>query len=72
MIKAFAAALRKEGLTVPNVSVGATPSCSLVGAEDLKGCTEMHPGNYTLFDRQQLVSGSCQEEQYELNASPPR
>lgn len=44
------------------VSVGSTPSAR--HHESLKGLAnplEIHPGNYTLFDRQQLWTGACTE-----------
>jgi D-serine ammonia-lyase len=57
-----------EDCTFPEnvtISVGSTPSArhhrslqpSINGAN-----VEIHPGNYTLYDRQQLWSGSCSDE----------
>ena len=53
----LAEALRRGGVPVPCVSVGATPSASC--AEDWRGVSELHPGNYVFYDRQQVASGSC-------------
>jgi D-serine deaminase-like pyridoxal phosphate-dependent protein len=57
VMAALAARLRGAGVAVPAVSVGATPSASC-GA-GWEGVTELHPGNYVLYDRQQVASGSC-------------
>jgi D-serine deaminase-like pyridoxal phosphate-dependent protein len=63
---AFAASLRLEdGVEVPVVSIGATPSASSCIQWDGGGgrpgapSVELHPGNYAFFDRQQVASGSC-------------
>lgn len=53
----FAERLRGEGLEVPEVSVGSTPTMSL--AENLEGVTEARPGNYIFYDRFQVSVGSC-------------
>jgi D-serine deaminase-like pyridoxal phosphate-dependent protein len=53
---AFAEKIRAQGVDVPVVSLGATPSaCS--GIEWSPGL-ELHPGNYLFLDRQQIESGS--------------
>ena len=57
---AFAGQCRAAGVEVPAVSAGATPSCCI--ADDWAGVTELHPGNYAFFDRQQVASGSCGRE----------
>jgi D-serine deaminase-like pyridoxal phosphate-dependent protein len=49
--------LRDEGLPVPDISVGSTPSMARV--PDLTGVTEARPGNYALFDFTQVALGSC-------------
>lgn len=53
----FADSLRREGITVPAVSVGSTPAMS--AAKDLTGIDEARPGNYVFFDRAQVGLGSC-------------
>ncbi len=54
----FAQKLRVEGMEVPEVSVGSTPTMSF--AEDLEGVTEARPGNYIFFDAFQAGIGSCE------------
>ena len=49
--------LRAQGVTVPHVSVGSTPSMSQV--TDLTGVTEVRPGNYAFYDRVQTALGAC-------------
>jgi D-serine deaminase-like pyridoxal phosphate-dependent protein len=49
--------LRGMGIEVPAVSVGSTPTMSVV--EDLAGVDEMRPGNYVFFDLMQSRLGSC-------------
>lgn len=43
------------------VSIGSTPSARHHYNTQGLSNVEIHPGNYTLFDRQQLWSGSCLE-----------
>ena len=50
--------LKKEGLECPSWGVGSTPSCSH-RTERFSCVTELHPGNYVLYDNQQLLLGSC-------------
>lgn len=49
--------LRADGIDVPTVSIGSTPTVS--HAEDLSGIDEVRPGNYILFDAFQATIGSC-------------
>lgn len=49
--------LRSSGIEVPAVSVGSTPTMSVV--EDLTGVDEMRPGNYVFYDEMQTRLGSC-------------
>lgn len=49
--------LEQEGVPVPEVSVGSTPT--MVAADDLTGVTEMRPGNYVFFDAFQVAVGSA-------------
>ncbi len=53
----LAARLRAEGLGVPVVSVGSTPTATHY--DDLAGVDEMRPGNYIFFDAFQATLGSC-------------
>ncbi|HEX5706156.1 MAG TPA: alanine racemase [Pyrinomonadaceae bacterium] len=49
--------LRDEGIEVPTVSVGSTPTATHY--EHLEGADEMRPGNYIFFDAFQATLGSC-------------
>ncbi len=53
----FAARLRSEGVEVPTVSVGSTPTATHV--DHLEGVDEARPGNYIFFDAFQATLGSC-------------
>ncbi|MBA7598047.1 D-threo-3-hydroxyaspartate dehydratase [subsurface metagenome] len=53
----FAERLRAEGISIPGVSVGSTPTMSVV--QSLEGVQEMRPGNYVFHDRTQVALGSC-------------
>ena len=45
------------------MSVGSTPTVfSLSSDHGLPSVLEMHPGNYTFFDRQQLWTGACTDK----------
>ncbi len=52
--------LRSQGIEVPTVSIGSTPTISTV--DHLKGIDEMRPGNYIFFDNYQATLGSCSFE----------
>lgn len=54
---ALAEKLRYDGIDVPTVSVGSTPTMSLV--DHLDGIDEIRPGNYIFFDNFQATLGSC-------------
>ena len=55
---AFGERLAKQGIPVPAVSIGSTPS--LAFTTELHGIHEIRPGNYVFHDRTQLLLGSCQ------------
>jgi len=52
--------LKRAGMDVCKVSIGSTPAMRAV--EDLSGIDEVRPGNYALFDYDQLHMGSCNIE----------
>ena len=54
----FAERLAKQGITVPAVSIGSTPSIAFTTG--LQGIDEIRPGNYVFHDRTQLLLGSCE------------
>ena len=49
--------LRAQGIEVPTVTIGSTPSITIV--DHLKGVDEARPGNYIFFDAFQAAIGSC-------------
>lgn len=55
---ALADELRDDGIEVPTVSVGSTPTMSTV--DHLEGVDEIRPGNYVFYDLSQVVFGSCE------------
>jgi D-serine deaminase-like pyridoxal phosphate-dependent protein len=56
----FAARLRSDGVAVPTVSVGSTPTATHY--DHLEGVDEARPGNYIFFDAFQATLGSCSFE----------
>ena len=50
--------LESEGITVNEISVGSTPSMSVI--DSLDGATEARPGNYVFYDYSQVVLGTCE------------
>lgn len=49
--------LRAMSIEVPTVSIGSTPTMSLV--DHFEGIDEIRPGNYIFFDNYQATLGSC-------------
>jgi D-serine deaminase-like pyridoxal phosphate-dependent protein len=49
--------LRSEGMEVPTVSIGSTPTITHI--DHLDGIDEIRPGNYIFFDNFQATLGSC-------------
>lgn len=56
-MREFARALREEGLNVPVVSIGSTPTITQI--DHLDGIDEVRPGNYIFYDAFQAAIGSC-------------
>lgn len=52
--------LRGKSIDVPTVSIGSTPTMSLI--DDLNGIDEIRPGNYIFYDNFQATLGSCSFE----------
>lgn len=52
--------LRGQSIEVPTVSIGSTPTMSLV--DHLDGIDEIRPGNYIFYDNYQATLGSCSFE----------
>jgi D-serine deaminase-like pyridoxal phosphate-dependent protein len=57
--------LRKAGFQVPLVSIGSTPTMSVV--DHLHGIDEARPGNYIFFDVFQATLGTCRFEDCALS-----
>ncbi|MEE4271819.1 MAG: alanine racemase [Thermoanaerobaculales bacterium] len=56
--RTFVERLADEGIEVPAVSIGSTPT--MIAAENLDGIDEIRPGNYAFFDAFQATIGSCE------------
>lgn len=56
----LAGRLRDSGIEVPTVSIGSTPTITIV--DHLEGIDEARPGNYIFFDAFQAAIGSCRLE----------
>jgi D-serine deaminase-like pyridoxal phosphate-dependent protein len=56
-MKDYAAQLRAAGWDVPAISIGSTPTASVIDALD--GVDEVRPGNYIFYDAFQATLGSC-------------
>ena len=61
--------LEAEGFTGVEVSVGDTPTCSIV--DDLSQVDEIRPGNFVFYDLTQLGPGSCSEHQIAVTVGCP-
>jgi D-serine deaminase-like pyridoxal phosphate-dependent protein len=53
----LATRIGRQGIAVPTVSIGSTPTMSCI--DHLDGIDEIRPGNYILFDSYQATLGSC-------------
>ena len=53
----FAERLRRNGIDVPSISIGSTPTMTL--AKSLEGINEIRPGNYVFNDYTQAQLGVC-------------
>jgi D-serine deaminase-like pyridoxal phosphate-dependent protein len=56
LLNEVAAAARAKGATIDEISVGATPTARF--SAELKGISEMRPGNYVYLDRAQVSLGA--------------
>jgi D-serine deaminase-like pyridoxal phosphate-dependent protein len=57
--------LRGQGIEVPTVSIGSTPTMTTI--DHLDGIDEIRPGNYIFFDAFQATLGSCSFADTALN-----
>jgi D-serine deaminase-like pyridoxal phosphate-dependent protein len=53
----LATRIGRQGIAVPTVSIGSTPTMSCI--DHLDGIDEIRPGNYIFFDAYQATLGSC-------------
>ncbi len=56
-VTGLTARLRLQGVAVPEISVGSTPTVAVV--DHLQGVTEIRPGNAIFYDAFQVAIGSC-------------
>ncbi|MCH7783519.1 alanine racemase [candidate division KSB1 bacterium] len=61
--------LETHGVTKVKISVGDTPSCSVV--EDFGNVDEIRPGNFLFYDIMQTVIGSCTEDEIAVAVACP-
>ena len=64
LMVAAAESLRRQGVDVDTVSIGSTPTVKAGG--DVKGVTEIRPGNYVFYDATQVSLGVVQTERCSL------
>lgn len=57
VMREFAESLKRDGIDVPTVSIGSTPTITHI--DHLGGIDEIRPGNYIFFDTTQATLGSC-------------
>ena len=53
------------------LSVGDTPSCSILDASEFRDFDEMRPGNFVFYDIEQACIGSCREEDIAVAVACP-
>lgn len=58
-----------QGFSATQISIGDTPSCSLV--DDFSGVDEIRPGNFVFYDIMQLNIGFCMEEDIAVAVACP-
>ncbi|HEX7401124.1 MAG TPA: alanine racemase [candidate division Zixibacteria bacterium] len=61
--------LKEKGFEVCEISVGDTPTCSLV--DDFTGVDEIRPGNFVFYDLMQERLGSCAENEIAVAVACP-
>ncbi len=63
------ARLAQAGLPKLALSIGDTPTCSIV--DDFSGVTEIRPGNFVFYDLKQEKIGSCSEHEIAVAVACP-
>lgn len=61
--------LKSSGIETCELSVGDTPTCSLV--DDFSGVDEIRPGNFVFYDLMQLKLGACTEDEIAVAVACP-
>ncbi len=61
--------LQTEGFARVPVSIGDTPSCSVI--EDFSGVDEIRPGNFVFYDVMQWNTGACSEDDLAVAVACP-
>lgn len=61
--------LKEKGLKACEISIGDTPTCSLVN--DFSGVDEIRPGNFVFYDLMQEKLGSCTENDMAVAVACP-
>ena len=61
--------LKASGFETCEISVGDTPTCSVV--DDLGGVDEIRPGNFVFYDLMQEKLGACNEEEIAVAVACP-
>lgn len=61
--------LRAKGFSNVEISVGDTPTCSLV--RDFSGVDEVRPGTFVFYDVMQMTLGSCSEQDIAIALACP-
>lgn len=54
-----------------DLSIGDTPTCSVVSPDDWKGLDEVRPGNFVFYDAEQAEIGSCTHEEIAVAVACP-
>lgn len=62
-------ALKQGGFPPVELSIGDTPTCSIVG--DFSAVDEIRPGNFVFYDLKQFRLGSCSEEEIAVAVACP-
>ncbi len=57
VMKEFAATMSRQGYRIPAISIGSTPSITVI--ENLDGIHEVRPGNYCFYDHTMVALGVC-------------
>ena len=68
-MRAVQAELEAKGFEKIEISIGDTPSCSVV--KDFSAVDEIRPGNFVLYDVTQFTIGACREQEIAVAVACP-